>query len=146
MHGAVPDMPAKLAQRGWMVVACDVVQGVLVGFAVIGEAVAHAEIKRPDVGESVVQQVADQIAVLGHHEQVAGGCQAVNDEDDVVAFGAAEPRQAKSQAVVGRERMHRHLSARHPVKRVSRDTVRHLSSSGCTATSVYSAGSSATAH
>jgi len=88
-----------------MVVVGDVVQGVAVGLSVVGEAVAHPEVDRPDVGETVVQQVADQIAVLGHDEQVAGGGQAVDEQDDVVAVSAAEPGQVKPQAIVGRERM-----------------------------------------
>src|SRR5262249_4495440 len=102
---------------------------------------AHAEVKRPDIGESVVKQVADQVAVLRHDEQVAGRCQTVDDQDDIITFGAAEPRQVKAQAILGRERMHGHVGACYPVKGVPGDTARHLSSSSSAGATVYGAGS-----
>ena len=142
VHPAVADVLAQFLDRGREVVVGDVVQGVGVRLAVVREPVAHPEVERPHVGEPVVQQVADQVADLGHDEHVAGRRQAVHEQDDVIALGPAEPGQAKSQVVLGGERVRRHLGVGYPVEGVPGDAASHLSSKGSVAATVHTARTS----
>ena len=115
-------------ERRRIVVERDVVERVAVREQVVGVPVAHPHVQAPDVRVAVVQQVADQVLVLGHDEHVRRGGQPVDDEHgvaDLVAGVAVEAQHAQAEAVPGREVVRGDLGVLDALERVQRDLALH---------------------
>lgn len=116
-----PDVAAELGERRGVVVAREVVEGEPVGRLVVRQPVAHPGVQRPHLAEPVVQQVADQIPVLGHDEHVHGRGQAVHQQHHVVGVLAAEAGQVQAEAVHRGDRVNAHIRVAYTLECVQRD-------------------------
>ena len=99
----------------------DVVHVVARAPQVVAVSVAHAVVERPDIGEAVVEQELNEVAMLRHDEHVAGRREAVRDDDDVLAGLTLEPEQAQTQLVRGGEGMDGELCSVHALRGVDGD-------------------------
>ena len=134
----VPDVPADDLDRRRIVVQRDVVERVAVREQVVRVPVAHPHVQAPHVRVAVVQQVADEVVVLGHDEHVRRRRQPVDDQDGVaglVAGIAVEPQHAEAEPVLGGEVVGRDLGVADALERVERDLAGHdlVSSSSASA-------------